>query len=85
LFDTPGSFGRTIHWTVDGRALTYIDTRNGVSNIWLQSLAGGPPRQLTDFADQQLFGFAWSHDGKQLAISRGVVNSDVMLLQNFRP
>ena len=84
LFDTPGSFGRTIHWTVDGRALTYIDTRNGVSNIWLQSLAGGPPRQLTDFTDQQVFGFAWSHDGKQLAISRGVVNSDVMLLQNFR-
>ena len=85
LFDTPGSFGRTIHWTEDGRALTYVDTREGVSNIWLQSLAGGPSKQLTDFSDQQIFGFAWSHDGKQLAISRGVVNSDVMLLKNFRP
>ncbi|MEP6569814.1 MAG: protein kinase [Acidobacteriota bacterium] len=85
MFDIPGSFGRTIHWTSDGRALTYIDSRAGVSNIWLQTLAGDRPKQLTSFRDQQIFGFAWSRDGKQLAISRGVVNSDVMLLKNFRP
>lgn len=85
MFDIPGSFGRTIRWTTDGRALTYIDTRSGISNIWLQSLAGGKPKQLTDFKDQRLFGFAWSGDGKRLALSRGVVNNDVMLLQNFRP
>jgi hypothetical protein len=40
---------------------------------------------LTDFKDQRIFGFAWSREGKQLAISRGVVNSDVMLLRDFRP
>jgi Tol biopolymer transport system component len=85
MFDIPGSFGRTIRWTTDGSALTYIDTRAGVSNIWLQSLAGGKQKPLTDFKDQRLFGFAWSRDGKRLALSRGVVNSDVMLLQNFRP
>ncbi len=83
LFNVPGSFGRTIRWTPDGNALTYTDTRAGVSNIWQQSLTGGPPKQLTDFKDQSIFGFAWSRDGKQLAISRGVVNSDVMLLQDF--
>ena len=85
MFDIRGSFGRTIHWTPDGRALTYVDTRGGVSKIWLQNLAGGPPKQLTDFREQRIFGFAWSRDGKQLALSRGVVNSDVMLLQDFRP
>jgi Tol biopolymer transport system component len=85
MFDIPGSFGRTIHWTPDGRALTYVDTRGGVSNIWLQNSAGGVPKQLTDFKDQRIFGFAWSREGKQLAISRGVVNSDVMLLRDFRP
>ncbi len=85
VFKIPGSFGRTIHWTADGRSLAYVDTRAGISNIWLQNLAGGAAKQLTDFKDQRIFGFAWSRDGKQLALSRGVVNSDVMLLQNFRP
>jgi serine/threonine protein kinase/Tol biopolymer transport system component len=85
MFDIPGSFGRTIHWTTDGRGLTYVDTKGGVSNIWVQSLAGGAPKQLTDFKDQRIFGFAWSRDGKQLALSRGVVNSDVVLIKDFKP
>ncbi len=85
MFDIPGSFGRTIHWTNDGRDLTYVDTNAGVSNIWIQRIDGGAPRQLTDFKDQRIFGFAWSRDGKQLALSRGVVNSDVVLIRNFKP
>ena len=85
MFEVPGSFGRTIHWTADGRNLTYVETKGGVSNIWVQSLAGGAPKQLTDFKDQRIFGFAWSRDGKQLALSRGVVNSDVVLIKDFKP
>ncbi|MCM3871636.1 MAG: protein kinase [Pyrinomonadaceae bacterium] len=85
MFDIPGSFGRTIHWTADGRDLTYVDTRAGVSNIWIQRIDGGAPRQLTDFKDQRIFGFAWSRDGKQLALSRGVINSDVVLIRDFKP
>jgi eukaryotic-like serine/threonine-protein kinase len=85
MFDIPGSFGRTIHWTADGSDLTFVDTKRGVSNIWLQSLSGGATRQLTEFKDQRIFGFAWSRDGKQLALSRGVVNSDVVLVKDFKP
>ncbi|MGH9803502.1 MAG: TolB family protein, partial [Blastocatellia bacterium] len=33
-------FGFPIRWTPDGRALAYIHTRNGVSNIWSYPLAG---------------------------------------------
>jgi len=83
MFDIAGNFGRTIHWTADGRDLTYVDIKGGVSNIWLQSLTGGAPEQLTDFKDQRIFGFAWSRDGKQLALSRGVLNSDVVLIKDF--
>ncbi len=85
MFAIRGSFGRPIRWTPDGRALVYIETHGGVSNIWLQSLSGGVPRQLTNFGDQRIFGFAWSRDGKQLALSRGVVNADVVLIKDFRP
>jgi hypothetical protein len=41
---------------------------------------GGPPKQLTNFKDQRIFNFSSSRDGKQLALSRGTINSDVVLI-----
>jgi serine/threonine protein kinase/Tol biopolymer transport system component len=73
-----------IRWTADGQALTYIDRRGGISNIWSQPLNGGSPRQLTDFKADQIFNFAWSADGKQLACARGVVTSDAILISDFK-
>jgi hypothetical protein len=35
--------------------LNYIDTINGVSNIWLLPLDGRPPKKLTDFKTDQIF------------------------------
>lgn len=71
-------------WTTDSRALAYVDTRGGISNIWTQPLAGGEPRQLTDFDKDELFAFAWSPDGRQLALARGFVTRDVVLVKDFR-
>ena len=81
LLDIPGFF---IHWSRDGRAIQYIDNRGGSSNLWSQPIDGGPPKQLTDFKSDKLFSFAWSADGKQLAVSRGVDAEDVVLINNFR-
>jgi hypothetical protein len=66
------------------RASNYIDTINGVSNIWLLPLDGRPPKQLTDFKTDEIFWFEFSRDGKQLAVSRGVQTSDVILIRDFR-
>jgi serine/threonine protein kinase/Tol biopolymer transport system component len=74
---------REIHWTSDGRALTYIETRDGVSNIWGQPIEGGPPTQLTDFKSDLIFSFDWSRDGT-LACARGTQNADVVLISGFR-
>jgi Tol biopolymer transport system component len=84
VFDVLGGLRRPLKWTPDGRAIAFIRTTNGVSNIWAQSLDGGQPRQLTNFKDQRIFNFSWSRDGKQLALSRGVVNSDVVLISGFK-
>ncbi len=81
LLDISGFF---VHWSHDGRALQYIDSRGGSSNLWSQPIDGGPPKQLTDFKGDTLFSFAWSTDGKQLAVSRGVDAEDVVLINNFR-
>jgi Tol biopolymer transport system component len=75
---------KTPRWTPDGRAITYILNRGGVSNIWSQPLGGGAPKQLTDFKTDRIFAFDWSRDGKQLLLSRGTISNDVVLIQDFR-
>ena len=69
-----------IRWTPDGRALAYVQA-DAPSNIWVQSIDGGPARQLTSFTDRRIVAYAWSPDGKQLAISRAIDTSDVVLLK----
>jgi len=73
-----------LHWSPNGRELTYIVTRAGVSNIWSQPIAGGPPKQLTDFTSNLIFFFDWSRDGKQLALARGSLTSDVVLIDEIK-
>ncbi len=85
LFDLPlnvtaGPSNPPFRWLADGRAFTYIRTRGGVSNIWVQPVDGGEPKQLTDFKTDRIFSFDFSRDGKQLALSRGVVDTDVVLI-----
>ena len=72
-----------LHWDPSGKALQYRLTRNGAGNIWEQPLSGAPPRQVTNFTSERIFSFAWSHDRKQLLLSRGNITSDVVLISNF--
>jgi Tol biopolymer transport system component/DNA-binding winged helix-turn-helix (wHTH) protein len=69
-----------IQWTPDGRALTFIDNRDGVSNIWLQPLDGSPAKQLTNFTSETIFRFAWSPDGKMFVAERGTEIGDIVLI-----
>ncbi|MDQ6787482.1 MAG: winged helix-turn-helix domain-containing protein [Acidobacteriota bacterium] len=82
--DTLQSFGKIgLQWTPDGQALNYVVTRDGVSNIWRQPIDGNPPAQVTNFESGLIFNFAYSPDGKQLVLSRGTFNRDVILINNF--
>jgi Tol biopolymer transport system component len=74
---------KELRWTPDGGGLAYIDTRTGAANIWARPLDGGPERQLTDFKSEQIFKFAWSRDGKHLAVTRGAMMKDVILISGF--
>ena len=70
-------------WSPDGKSLQYLLSRGGAGNIWEQPLTGGPPRQVTSFTDRQSLAFAWSRDGKQLAVLRGLDAFDIVLMSNF--
>ncbi len=74
---------RGLAWSPSGKGLQYGLTRNGASNLWEQPLSGGPPRQITNFTSDLIFGFAWSRDEKQLLLIRGNLTSDVILISNF--
>jgi Tol biopolymer transport system component/DNA-binding winged helix-turn-helix (wHTH) protein len=86
LFDVPSSVSASagIRWTPNDRALSYVDTRAGVSNLWSQPLDGSPAKQLTRFRSSLIFFFDWSRDGKQFACSRGAWTSDIVLIKDFR-
>src|SRR5207245_5520122 len=81
LLDIPGFF---VHWSHDGRAIQYIDSRGGSSNLWSQPIDGGPPKQLTELKSDRLFSFVWSADGKQRAVSRAIDAEDVVLVNSSR-
>jgi len=88
-FDTPSTVDEhapdaAIAWTPDGRGIVFVDSLGGIPNLWSQWLDGGPPKKLTDFKENGLRHFAWSRDGKQLALARGILTSDVVLIRDFR-
>jgi Dipeptidyl peptidase IV (DPP IV) N-terminal region/WD40-like Beta Propeller Repeat len=70
-------------WSPDSKAVTYVLTKGGISNIWTQPLSGGEATQLTEFVQDQIFAFAWSPDGKNLALVRGVNAKSVILMKGL--
>ncbi|MGA8142502.1 MAG: protein kinase [Candidatus Acidiferrales bacterium] len=76
----------SVHFTPDGKSVAYAVRENGVDNVWVQPIAGGPGHYITKFpSEQSRGGFAWSPDGKTLAILRGRLDSDVVLLRDNGP
>ena len=85
VFDVPGTvqvnWDSPLHWSPDGRYITYVDHRGGFDNIWGQPIDGGAPKQLTNFEDSLILSFDWMKDGSLVA-SRGVIMSDVVLIND---
>ena len=80
----PSRLRSNMRWTSDGHSLIFIGDKDGVSNVLSMPLSGGPPKQLTNFTSEQIFWFDYSPDGKQLALARGSVNGDVVLISNSK-
>jgi Tol biopolymer transport system component len=82
LFDLP-SRNPIIRWSADSVAFDYTDggTFNS-SSLWRQPIAGGEPQKLCDFHDR-VFNFAWSRDGKNLAVSSGDLQGDALQITNL--
>jgi Tol biopolymer transport system component/predicted Ser/Thr protein kinase len=73
-----------LRWSPNQKGLQYLLTKNGATNVWEQPLAGGTPRQITNFTSGRIFDFSWTRDGKQLLLAKGETTSDVVLISNFQ-
>lgn len=76
----PGTVQMYLQWSADAKSILYNMNANNVTNVWSQPLDGSAPRQVTDFKDSFMTGFAYSRDGKQLACSRGIFNRDAVII-----
>jgi Tol biopolymer transport system component/predicted Ser/Thr protein kinase len=75
---------RAAQWTPDGRAIALIDIRTGTPNLWTEPTSSSPARQLTHFTSGVIWYFAWSKDGKYIAIARGTSQSDAVLFRSAK-
>jgi Tol biopolymer transport system component len=80
----PGFSSQILRWTPDGKALAYLKEAGNISNIWIQPLDSGEPRQFTSFTTDRIVDFAWTRDGRQLVCLRAVESSSIALINQFR-
>ena len=83
-------------WAPDGRGIVYVvtDSVANVSNLWEQLVPpsdkpepgekDATPKQISNFTSMQIWSLAFSPDGKQLVLARGVPTSDAVMLEHFR-
>ena len=74
---------RAGQWTPDGRGIAFSDSTDP-KNIWVQPIDGSARHPLTRFTDMTINDFAWSPDGKRLAITRSTTLADMVLIKGIR-
>ena len=70
-----------VGWTPDGRGMTALDNRGGIPNLWSLPFDRSSAKQLTHLLKSEIRGFAWSPDGKRIALSRGPTDQNVVLIK----
>jgi len=76
-----------LKWTPDGHSLTYLRRDISSDDLYLQPLPSGKPFRLMHFDDEpsSIAAYAWSRDGKKIAVTRARFNdSDIVLFSGFR-
>ncbi|HEY1402633.1 MAG TPA: hypothetical protein VGB05_00760, partial [Pyrinomonadaceae bacterium] len=82
--DAPQGFDMP-RWSPDGQAVDYVIRREGASGLWRLPLKGdAPPRQLADLKTYFINWYAWSPDGRQLAVARVNPSTDMILIRDFK-
>jgi serine/threonine protein kinase/Tol biopolymer transport system component len=71
-----------LSFSPDGKGVVFTVREKGIDNLWVQPLDGSSAHPLTHFAGELIGRFAFSPDGSKIAIERGHVESDAVLLSD---
>lgn len=75
---------KKIEWSKDGNSFDFVAGNVKQSGIMRQSIEkDAKPIQLLNPTETNIFNFAWSPSGESLAVSRGQLLRDAVLLTNF--
>jgi Tol biopolymer transport system component len=84
----PATFDTTnpwVNWVPDNRSVAFLDLASGTPNISSYSVfAPSTPKQVPHFNTGQVWTFAWSPDGNQLAFAYGNNASDVVFFSQLK-
>jgi eukaryotic-like serine/threonine-protein kinase len=83
-----GEGGGSIAWTKDGRAVLFLVKKEGASSLWAQPVGtpgapAAPAKQIMNLSSDQVWSYALSPDGKQIAYSHGLQLTDAVLISHF--
>lgn len=91
VFELPELSGGAISWTHDGHAIIFINSLEGIDNIWAMPLDAGKPVRLTNFKSNAgatgqsgISFYALSRDGKRFAITRSNLITSLVLISDFK-
>jgi len=75
----------SLHWTPDGKELSFVDQSEGAWVVQRVPLDGGERTTVAAFTDDDvsLFNFDWVPGGRALIAQRGTISSDIVLLENL--
>lgn len=75
---------QTVQWSENSKSFDYIGGNIKESSIWRQTFEkDAKPVKILDITETNIFNFAWSPGGQSLAVSRGKLLRDVVLISNF--
>jgi hypothetical protein len=67
----------------DGKYVIHVQDEGGQQSLWMRQVATQSHVQIVAPAAVDYIALTFSPDGKQLALSRGTVTSDVVVISNF--
>jgi eukaryotic-like serine/threonine-protein kinase len=81
IFPSQPTITFPVSFTPDGKNVAYRVIDKGTDNIWMQPVDGSKGHPVTEFSTDHIRYFSWSPDGETLAVVRGHLVSDVVLLR----
>src|SRR5207244_13587813 len=70
-------------WSADGTGILHNGRPADRTNVWLQPLAGGTPRQMTHFDEEYILHLDRSRTHDALIVARGTLMRDAVLITGF--